>query len=187
MRRNDGSDVAGSGSRPGASLLLWSIAVCATLLVTPPSHARGVTQLMPDSALFDNGAPFPVRAQFLPDQPFDLVAVVQPGPGRTIEHFEFYVDGRPTLAAAEPRRAVRGDCATIAGREHVAPCTIMPENAHAPTVLMHAQYAHREPGVHVFKVVAWQDDGARISASGNFEIVDRAFVPALAGSTIPRN
>lgn len=167
-----------------------TLAVCivfgAALFSPLSASASGVSTLLPDSGLFENGSPLPVRSRFLPEQTFDLVAVVQPEPGRTIVDFEFYVDGKPTrtrpsIAADKDKQL--GDCTTASDRDAAtAPCMLWPDHPGAPVVLAHPRYAHAAPGIHAFKLVAWQDDGSRLSANGNFEILDAASAPALAGS-----
>ncbi|MEO8011720.1 MAG: hypothetical protein ABI650_08770 [Dokdonella sp.] len=174
-----------------AIAMISGVLACASLVEARLGHAREVSHLSPHSDLFENGVPLPVRAKYLPGQPFDLVAVVQTEPGSKIEYFEFYVDGKPTRTAAMVRERAYGDCSLAAQRREAAvPCAILPdaENAeNASTVLMQTHYAQRQPGVHVFKLVAWQDNGARLSASGNFEIVDPASAPTHTASSTPRD
>ncbi len=150
--------------------------------------AGSVSRLTPPSELFTSGNPAPVIARFLPGQRFDLQATVRPDPGKSIQSFDFYVDDKPTAPdlviagqAPMPSSAARssvteaGAAQTCIGSNGLttgaAGCTLaagLPANT---VVVSQRAYSHNEPGVHTLKLVAWQDDGSRISAIGNFEIV----------------
>ncbi|MBN8481412.1 MAG: alkaline phosphatase [Xanthomonadales bacterium] len=172
---------------PPLPLVLAAIALVAG---AADGHARSVSRLTPPSELFASGNPAPVIARFLPGQRFDLQATVQPDPGRSITAFEFYVDGMPTRNDTTvpigsdliviPSTAVRSTitelqdtrCISAQGRTTgAAECRLVAGLPANSAVVSQRAYSHAEPGMHTLKVVAWQDDGARISAVGNFEIV----------------
>lgn len=172
------------------SRLLATAGTLAVFAAAAPADARSISRLTPPSELFATGETAPVIARFLPGQRFDLQATVQPDPGRTITAFEFYVDGAPTNASTRvpiggdivviPSTAARSivtevqdtNCVNAESRTTGASsCKLvagLPANA---AVVSQRAYSHAQPGVHTLKIVAWQDDGARISAVGNFEIV----------------
>ena len=164
-------------------------------------QARGVSRLTPPSELFASGNPEPVIARFLPGQRFDLQATIQPDPGHAITEFEFYVDGVPTRAHTSmpigsdivviPPTAARSivteledtRCMTAEGRTTGAvECRLVAGLPANSAIVSQRAYSHAQPGVHTLKVVAWQDDGARISATGNFEIVG-----VSAGGAVAKN
>jgi alkaline phosphatase len=164
--------------------------------------AASVSRLTPPSELFATGNPAPVIARFLPGQRFDLQATVQPDPGRTISSFDFYVDDVPTridrtlmigtelvtYPSTVSRSTVTetGNPATCINASNrttgASGCRLaagLPSNT---TVLSQRAYSHNEPGLHTLKIVAWQDDGSRISAVGNFEVVG-----ITPGGTVAKN
>jgi alkaline phosphatase len=177
---------------PIRSIRRSASALCALLLVVAASDcvARGVSRLTPPSELFASGSPAPIIARFLPGQRFDLQATVQPDAGRSITAFEFYVDGEP--ARTNFSLPIGGDIvtypSTVSRSTVVETGTPACTNANGVTtgasgcrlvaglpsnsaILTQRAYANATAGVHTLKIVAWQDDGARISAVGNFEIV----------------
>lgn len=176
------------------SLLRPALRIAMTLalvIAATDVFARSVSRLTPPSELFASGTTAPIIARFLPGQRFDLQATVQPDDGHTITAFEFYVDDVPTRSdltipiggnlVIYPSTVARstvietgaaGTCVNSAGRTTgAAGCKLtagLPANA---VVLSQRAFSHGVPGVHTLKVVAWQDNGARVSAVGNFEIV----------------
>ncbi len=174
----------------------------ASLLSSAPALAGTVSRLTPPSELFASGAEAPVIARFLPGQRFDLQATIQPDAGQTITSFEFYVDGAPTRRdqvipiggdlVTIPSTAARSTvtetgaaatCINATGRTTGASgCKLVAGLPSNTAVVTQRAYSHMEPGVHALKVVAWQSDGSRISATGNFEIVG-----ITPGGTVAKN
>ena len=121
-----------------------------------------VTRLTPPSMLFSfNDAGGPITARFLPDQRFDLQAVIQPDSGQSIVSVQFEVDnavvsGGVTLSSASGGR--------VAATRRA--------------------YSSLTPGVHTLRVTANQSDGGVATAEGNFEVVPIAQVGRRAKNII---
>lgn len=178
------------------------VAVVVLLSLVTDASAGSVSRLTPPSELFTSGNPEPVIARFLPGQRFDLQATVQPDAGRKILSFDFYVNDRPTAAGLQlvggsapiPSSAARsmltetGDaaiCVNANGRTTgAAGCKLVAGLASNTAILSQRAYSYNVPGKHTLKIVAWQDDGSRISAFGNFEIVGIAPNGATAKNII---
>lgn len=160
------------------------VALLPMMLLACSVQAQGlVSRLTPPSELFASGEPAPVIARFLPGQRFDLQATIEPAPGRRITGFRFLVNDRAVL---NPVGALHGgtrqslvtetgpaaSCIDADGRTTGASgCALVAGLPANTAVVSHRAYSHTSPGVHVFKVVATQDDGQRIEAEGNFEII----------------
>jgi alkaline phosphatase len=168
-------------------------------LAAVPAGAATVSRLTPPSELFSSGSAAPVIARFLPGQRFDLQATVQPDAGKTIQSFDFFVDGQAALVpfvidgqvVFDPR-ATRTSTISETGpadtcidaatgkTKGAAGCMLaagLPSNTF---VLTQRAYANYKAGVHTFTVVARQNDGTTVQANGNFEIVG---INATGGST----
>lgn len=158
------------------------------LLGATATNAATVSRLTPPSELFASGRAAPVIARFLPGQRFDLQATVQPDAGKTIESFQFYVDGTSTSPSLQfpggivvPSNAARSrivetgpsaSCVNAEGRTTGASgCKLVAGLAANSAVLSQRAYSNTVPGVHELKIVARQSDGSSVSAVGNFEIV----------------
>lgn len=132
--------------RPFAGLASLVFGGLASVAMASPQ----VIGLNPPSALFqfgDSNPPFISR--FVEDQRFDLQATIQADPGRTIKNAHFEINGR----------TVRGD--TI----------ITPIGGDKFSVTRRA-YSHDRAGVFKLTVEARQDNGAKVSADGNFQVID---------------
>jgi alkaline phosphatase len=132
------------------------LAAAALAAISFPLHAAPkVSRLTPPSDLFSYGDPNPpIIARFLPGQRFDLQATVQPDAGATISKLEFLVDN--TL---------------VSGSVALMPATVSGLPAGTTIGTLRA-YSLAKPGTHLLIVRATQSDGATVSATGNFEIVD---------------
>ncbi len=136
-----------------------TLVLLTTLMLTGVSglHAApAVSRLTPPSELFASGRPDPVIARFLPGQRFDLQATLRPDAGRQIVEARFLVDGK--LVAAQVALFKCG-AACVKG---------VPGDAAIATV---RAFSVETPGRHEFGVVAAQDDGQKVTARGNFEVV----------------
>lgn len=126
----------------------------AALGISRIDAAPVVSRLTPPSALFLAGdAKPPIVARFLPGQRFDLQATIRPDAGRKIVSAQFRVSNR-TLR----------DTAILT----MADLPGLPGNTAIATI---RAYSNDNSGIHRFSVTAKQDDGATVSAEGNFEIV----------------
>lgn len=142
------------------------------------ASAATVSRLTPPSERFASGNAAPVIARFLPGQQFDLQATVQPDAGETIREFAFYVDGMSVRDRDGDRTRLvtetgpAGTCVDAGGKTTgKAGCTLVAGLPANTAVVSMRGYSKGLPGVHEFKVVAWQGDGRTVSATGNFEVV----------------
>ncbi len=110
--------------------------------------APAVTRLNPPSALFTYGdATPPYVSRFMVGQRFDLQATVKADAGKVVTGAAFTVDGNP-VAGTTTVTAISGDRYNVVLRA----------------------YSSVAVGVHTLTVLAQQDDGLTVAASGNFEI-----------------
>jgi alkaline phosphatase len=111
-----------------------------------------VLRLTPPSNLFRGGEANPIVSRFLPLQRFDLQATVAPEAGRTITAVTFLVNGQP-----------------VGGTVSMTPATVggLPANT---MVVSRRAFSVSAPGVYNLQVVAQQDNGAQVTATGNFEV-----------------
>lgn len=138
------------------------------LAATSVQAAPVVSRLTPPSMLFSfNDAGTPITSRFLPGQRFDLQATVSPDAGRTITNISFSVDSKP----------VAGSVANYT----TGLITTLPAGSTVGTL---RAYSNATPGIHTLTVIAQQDDGASISATGNFEIVGYSQVGRRAKNVI---
>lgn len=173
-------------SQPVAFRLPTTLLAMTTLLFAGSALAQGmVSRLTPPSELFASGQPEPVIARFLPGQRFDLQATVEPHPGRQIVRFAFYVDDRlvatpgsslggplPLRTSLVTETGPAADCIGADGFTTGASACVLAGGLPGNTaVVSHRGYSNTRAGVHTLKVVATQDDGTRLEAIGNFEIV----------------
>jgi alkaline phosphatase len=115
--------------------------------------APTVTRLTPPSALFTyNDATPPIVARFLPGQRFDLQATVVPDAGQTITSAVFKVDGKP-----------------IGGTVSLLATNGTPAGTVAAT---RRAYENQKGGIHTFTVEATQSNGTKVTATGNFQVVE---------------
>jgi alkaline phosphatase len=139
------------------SILTKSI-VAAALAVVCTSVAQAapqISRLTPPSALFSFGDPNPpIIARFLPGQRFDLQVTVRPDAGHTITGVTFKVNGKRVHGA------VSSAPATLSG---------LPTNT---TVWTLRAYANHDDGIKTLTAEATQSDSQKVTATGNFEIVD---------------
>lgn len=175
-------------SRSRCGLPLLAAAVLGVL--AGDAFAARISRLTPPSELFASGEEAPVIARFLPGQRFDLQATIEPDAGRTIVHFDFFVDNQSTLRPFwvdgelihDPRERLTstvtetGPAATCinatTGRTTGASgCALVAGLPANTTVISRRAFSASTPGVHTLRVTARQDDGTTISATGNFEIV----------------
>lgn len=175
-------------SRSRRGLPLLAAAVLGVL--AGDAFAARISRLTPPSELFASGEEAPVIARFLPGQRFDLQATIEPDAGRTIVHFDFFVDNQSTLRPFwvdgelihDPRERLTstvtetGPAATCinatTGRTTGASgCALVAGLPANTTVISRRAFSASTPGVHTLRVTARQDDGTTISATGNFEIV----------------
>lgn len=111
--------------------------------------APAVTRLNPPSALFTYGdATPPYISRFMVGQRFDLQATVRADAGKVITGAAFSVDGV-------------GVAGTV---------TVTSIGSDRYNVVLRA-YSSLAVGAHTLSVLAQQDDGLTVAASGNFEIV----------------
>jgi len=111
--------------------------------------APAVTRLNPPSALFTYGdATPPYVSRFMVGQRFDLQATVKADEGKVITGAAFTVDGS-AVAGTTTVTAIGGDRYNVVLRA----------------------YSSVAVGAHTLTVLAQQDDGLTVAASGNFEIV----------------
>jgi len=175
-------------SRSRRGLPLLAAAVLGVL--AGDAFAARISRLTPPSELFASGEEAPVIARFLPGQRFDLQATIEPDAGRTIVHFDFFVDNQSTLRPFwvdgelihDPRERLTstvtetGPAATCinatTGRTTGASgCALVAGLPANTTVISRRAFSASTPGVHTLRVTARQDDGTTIRATGNFEIV----------------
>lgn len=142
------------------------------------ASAATISRLTPPSELFASGNAAPVIARFLPGQQFDLQATVQPDVGETIKEFVFYVDGQAVRDREGNRTSIvteAGPAETCVGADGKTTgksgCTLVAGLPANTAVVSLRAFSKGAPGVHELKVVAWQNNGERITATGNFEIV----------------
>ena len=119
------------------------------------SAAPVISRLTPPSELFSSGSPAPVIARFLPGQRFDLQATVRPDAGKTITSVTFSVDGQPVKMAPSTTSLV--------------PATALTATVPGAVSASARAYSNHQPGVHILTATATQNDGAVVSATGNFE------------------
>ncbi|HEY6894110.1 MAG TPA: alkaline phosphatase [Rhodanobacteraceae bacterium] len=159
---------------------LVAIATGALLVATSDALAARVSRLTPPSELFASGEASPVIARFLPGQLFDLQATVQPDPGHSIVKFAFYVDDAPVTrrdAVSMARTSLVNEsgpaetCIADGKTTGASGCKLVAGLPANTAVLSQRAYSNAAPGVHTLKIVAQQDDGSLIRASGNFEVV----------------
>lgn len=113
-----------------------------------------ISRLTPPSALFTYADPSPPYiSRFLPGQRFDLEATVQPDVGQTITNVEFRVNGR--FVGGGSARA-----ATVSGLAANTVCSAR------------RAFSHTVPGAYTLTAIATQSDGQKVTAQGNFEIVN---------------
>lgn len=144
---------------------ILSATLLAFVSIVSLSAAPTVTRLTPPSDLFSFGdASPPIISRFLPGQRFDLQATLHPDTGKTITKVEFQVNG-VTLAGSV--------AITISNAPWV------PANT---TIATLRAFSKTTPGIHTLTVRATQNDGATVSATGNFEIV-----ALTAGASRARN
>ncbi|MEZ0208281.1 alkaline phosphatase [Ideonella sp.] len=118
--------------------------------------APSVSRLTPPSELFSSGRPEPVIARFLPGQRFDLQATLRPDAGRSLSGARFLLDGKPAAGNVTLR-----DCASG--------CTTgVPANA---VIASLRAFSVAATGRHEFSIEAEQDDGQKLSARGNFDVI----------------
>lgn len=122
------------------------------------SAAPVISRLTPPSELFSSGSPAPVIARFLPGQRFDLQATVRPDAGKTITSVTFSVDGQPVKMAPSTTSLV--------------PATALTATVPGAVSASARAYSNHQPGVHILTATATQNDGAVVSATGNFEVID---------------
>ncbi len=124
---------------------------CASLVEAAPVISR----LTPPSALFSFGDPNPpIIARFLPGQRFDLQVTVRPDAGQTISGVIFRVNGKPVSGV------VSSTPATVSG---------LPANT---TVWTLRAFSMNNDGTKTLSAEATQSDGQKVTATGNFEIVE---------------
>ena len=122
------------------------------------SAAPVISRLTPPSELFSSGSPAPVIARFLPGQRFDLQATVRPDAGKTITSVTFSVDGQPVKMAPSTTSLV--------------PATALTATVPGAVSASARAYSNHRPGAHMLTATATQNDGAVVSATGNFEVID---------------
>jgi alkaline phosphatase len=111
--------------------------------------APAVTRLNPPSALFTYGdATPPYVSRFMVGQRFDLQATVKADAGKVITGAAFTVDGS-AVTGTTTVTSIGGDRYNVVLRA----------------------YSSVAVGAHTLTVLAQQDDGLTVAASGNFEIV----------------
>ncbi|HTD64994.1 MAG TPA: alkaline phosphatase, partial [Candidatus Limnocylindria bacterium] len=139
-------------------LARWSAfaAIAGTLGISPLAEAAPVvTRLTPPSALFSFNDPTPPYiARFLEGQRFDLQATIVPDEGQAITQVGFYVDGK-----------------LVNGPVSVMPATAFGVPTNAVIYTLRA-YSNKKDGVHTLEVRLRQSDNARVTAKGNFEVVE---------------
>ncbi|RBP38513.1 alkaline phosphatase [Roseimicrobium gellanilyticum] len=140
-------------SHKGSSILSAVTTLTVALAAGASFAAPTVTRLTPPSALFTyNDATPPIVARFLPGQRFDLQATIVPDAGQTITSAIFKVDGKP-IGGAVSLLATNGT----------------PANTVAAT---RRAYENFKPGIHTFTVEATQSNATKVTATGNFQVVE---------------
>jgi len=135
---------------------LQLIAVLALAPLSAAMAAPSVSRLTPPSELFSSGRPEPVIARFLPGQRFDLQATLRPDAGRSLRGARFLLDGKPVAGNVTLR-----DCASG--------CTTgVPANA---VIASLRAFSVAATGRHEFSIEVEQDDGQKLSARGNFDVI----------------
>lgn len=137
----------------GSSILSTVATLTVALAAGTSFAAPTVTRLTPPSALFTyNDASPPIVARFLPGQRFDFQATVVPDAGQTITSAIFKVDGKP-IGGAVSLLATNGTPAgTVAATRRA--------------------YENNKAGTHTFTVEATQSNGTKVTATGNFQVVE---------------
>jgi alkaline phosphatase len=136
-------------------LLTLLFAAVGSASLAPIAPAATVTRLTPPSALFSFLDPNPpIIARFLQGQRFDVQATIQPESGKQISSVLFTVDGIPLFW--------RPTSLTPADASGVLPDSV---------VATFRAYENFIPGVHTLRCIAVQNDGQRVIAKGNFEVV----------------
>jgi alkaline phosphatase len=136
-------------------LLTLLFAAVGSASLAPIAPAATVTRLTPPSALFSFLDPNPpIIARFLQGQRFDVQATLQPDSGKQISSVLFTVDGIPLFW--------RPTSLTPADASGVLP---------GPVVATFRAYENFIPGVHTLRCIAVQNDGQRVIAEGDFEVV----------------
>lgn len=169
------------------SLLRRTALAAALVFVAPAAFAGSVSRLTPPSELFTSGQEAPLVARFLPGQRFDLQATLRPDAGKTITSFRFTVDGEPTIVpffigsqlVTDPTASITStvtetgpaECLDAGKTTGKSVCRLAAGLAANTTVVSQRAYSNFKPGVHRFSVLATQSDGAKLSATGNFEII----------------
>ena len=121
-----------------------------------------ISRLNPPSALFsfgDSGAPYISR--FLKGQRFDLQATVQPSTGLTVTSVDFQVDGT----------SVGTVTSSTGGRTSLVSSGLTGVSANSVSANYRA-YSTAKVGVHTLTAVATLSNGATVTSTGNFEVVN---------------
>ena len=132
----------------GAAVLL----ACASAA----SAAPVISRLTPPSLRFATGEPgAPYVARFLPNQRFDLQATVNPDDGKTISNVTFAINGAQ-VGAVPGTSMIEANATGAVADDVVATLRAM---------------SRTKPGVYTFTATATQNDGSKVTATGEFEIV----------------
>ncbi|CAG0958995.1 partial alkaline phosphatase, partial [Gammaproteobacteria bacterium] len=106
----------------------------------------------------------PYIARFIPGQRFDLQATVQPDTGQTVASVQFFVDPATGTPGTTPVVPAAGATSLVTGGLVGG----LPANTAVASL---RGYSKLTPGVYTLVAKATQDNGATVSATGNFEVV----------------
>jgi alkaline phosphatase len=151
------------------TLLATTIAAVLAVTTTGVNAAPTVTRLTPPSQFFATGGTqsAPMIARFIQGQRFDLQATVKPDAGQDITNVEWFVDGKKFTPVAGTTSKVAATVTAAVGSY----------------VVSARGYSNSYAKIHKFTVTATQTDGAKVSATGEFEIVSTG----LAGASSAKN
>ncbi|MEI7994561.1 MAG: alkaline phosphatase [Methylococcaceae bacterium] len=126
-----------------------------------------ISRLTPPSQLFATKGTqsAPMIARFISGQRFDLQATVRPVEGKRIIKVEWFIDDRPYTPGVGTTSLVPATTLTTS----TPPAPPIHPNAVVASV---RGYSNTKAKVHTFTAKATQSNGATVSATGDFEIVD---------------
>jgi len=142
------------------SLVAATVASMLAVGISSANATPVISRLTPPSQFFaTNGTQSaPMIARFISGQRFDLQATVRPVGRKRIIKVEWFIDGRPYT----PR----------VGTTSLVPATAITATYPNAVVASVRGYSSTKAKVHTFTAKATQSNGATVSATGEFEIVD---------------